>query len=237
LPNILKSKLILILFADDISIIVKDPNHIEYENELTLLLKIINEWFKANLLTLNLDKTCFVQFSTKNSSIMNMPFICSNNHITSSTDIKFLGLVIDGTLSWKWHIDRLMSKLDSASYAVRATHHMKPWVWSIFHIFTLLWPMVWFFGVTRLRLQKRLIRIITNFGSRDSCRELFKKLKFCPLYSQYILSLLLFVVKNNDLFLSNSESHTINTTNSNNLHYPSCNLTVFQKGTNYFCVK
>jgi hypothetical protein len=105
LPNILKSKSIPILFADDTSITVKTPNRIEYENELTVLLKTINEWFKANLLTLNLDKTCFVQFLTKNSNTMNMPFICSNNHITSSIDIKFLGLIIDSTLSWKEHID------------------------------------------------------------------------------------------------------------------------------------
>jgi hypothetical protein len=45
------------------------------------------------------------------------------------------------------------------------------------------------------------------------------------------------MVKNKDLFLSNSEIHTINTRKSNNLHYPSCNLTVFQKGTYYFGVK
>jgi hypothetical protein len=48
---------------------------------------------------------------------------------------------------------------------------------------------------------------------------MFKKLKVLPLCSQYILSLSLFVVKNKDLFLSNSEIHTINTRNSNNLHY------------------
>jgi hypothetical protein len=94
LPNILKSKSIPILFADDTSIIVKNPNRIEYENELTLLLKTINEWFKANLLILNLDKTCFVQFSTKNSNIMNKPFSCSNNHITSFLILNFLGWLL-----------------------------------------------------------------------------------------------------------------------------------------------
>jgi hypothetical protein len=30
------------------------------------------------------------------------------------------------------------------------------------------------------------------------------------------------MVKNKDLFVSNSEIHTINTRNSSNLHYPSC---------------
>jgi hypothetical protein len=48
------------------------------------------------------------------------------------------------------------------------------------------------------RLQKKVIRIITNITSRDSCREQFKKLKILPLQSQYILSLPLFVTNNND---------------------------------------
>jgi hypothetical protein len=42
-----------------------------------------------------------------------------------------------------------------------------------------------------------------------------------------------FVAKNNNLFLSNSEIHVINTrhnNNNNNLHYPSYNLTIFQRG-------
>jgi hypothetical protein len=90
LPNILKGKSIPILFADDTSIIVKNPNCIEYENELTLLLKTIIEWFKTNLLTLNLDKTCFVQFSTKNSNyshkVSHTPIcILNSTHLLGST--------------------------------------------------------------------------------------------------------------------------------------------------------
>jgi hypothetical protein len=50
------------------------------------------------------------------------------------------------------------------------------------------------------KTQKRRVRIITNSDNRDSCRELFKKLSILPLQSQYILSLLMFVVKNKDSF-------------------------------------
>ena len=51
--------------------------------------------------------------------------------------------------------------------------------------------------------------------------------------SQYILSLLVFVAKNRDLFLSNSEIHNINTRNNYNLHLPTTNLTLVQKGVLY----
>jgi len=59
------------------------------------------------------------------------------------------------------------------------------------------------------RLQKRIIRIIVGIRGRDSCREHFKKLKILPLQSQYILSLLLFIVDNGDYFKVNSEIQTL----------------------------
>ena len=47
------------------------------------------------------------------------------------------------------------------------------------------------------RIQKKEIRITEGCGNRVSCRNLFKKLQILPLTSQYMLSLLMFVVKKN----------------------------------------
>jgi hypothetical protein len=87
------------------------------------------------------------------------------------------------------------------------------------------------------RLQKRVIRIITNSRSRDSCRRQFKKLQILPLQSQYIFSLLLSVINSNDMFEHNCEVHTINTRNRTNLHLPRCRLTAVQKCTYYSGIK
>jgi len=48
-----------------------------------------------------------------------------------------------------------------------------------------------------------------------------------------IYSLLVFVNKNRQLFLSNSEIHELNTRYNQNLHLPSTNLTLVQKGVLY----
>jgi hypothetical protein len=69
-----------------------------------------------------------------------------------------------------------------------------------------------------------------NSNSKDSCRDLFKKLCILPLHSQYIFSILLFVVKNRGLFKTNSDVHKFNTRTSYDLHLPTAKLTVFQKG-------
>jgi hypothetical protein len=50
------------------------------------------------------------------------------------------------------------------------------------------------------KLQKRVVCIMTGQGTRASCRDLFKEMEILPLKSQYISSILLFVVKNKKTF-------------------------------------
>ena len=75
-----------------------------------------------------------------------------------------------------------------------------------FYIFSYSHP-----SSTIFRLQKRIIRIMVGIRSRDSCRDYFKRLKILPLQSQYLLSLLLFVVDNRDQFKANIKIHNFNT--------------------------
>jgi len=83
---------------------------------------------------------------------------------------------------------------------------------------------------TIFKLQKRVIRIMMNAGNRQSCRELFKKLNILPLHSQYILSLLLFVVKHISMFKRKSMICSINTRRCSDLYLPSVHLTKVQMG-------
>ena len=76
-----------------------------------------------------------------------------------------------------------------------------------------------------------------GYRSRVSCRSLFKTLGILPLTLQYILSLMLFVVKNKHFFILNSESHANDTRHLNNLYYPSANVTVYQKGAHYMGIR
>jgi len=57
--------------------------------------------------------------------------------------------------------------------------------------------------------------------------------KYFHFHLNIFLSLLVFVNKNRGLFLSNSEIHDMNTHFNYNLHLPSTNLTLVQKGVLY----
>ena len=87
------------------------------------------------------------------------------------------------------------------------------------------------------QLQKRVIRIITDSRPRDSCRQLFKQMGIPPLTSQYIFSLLLFVLNNRALFQMNSEIHNIKTRYSFNFHRPHVHLTTYNNGAYYTGIK
>jgi len=76
-----------------------------------------------------------------------------------------------------------------------------------------------------------------NVDSRTSCRSLFKQLGILPLQSQYIFSLMKFVTKNKELFVSNERVHNFPTRSHDALHLPNANLTVFQKRVYFSGVK
>jgi hypothetical protein len=72
------------------------------------------------LLTLNCNKTRFLQFLTKKKNEIKILIIASNSLIPNINSTKFLGLIIDNTLSWKDQIAELTTKLNKACYAIRA---------------------------------------------------------------------------------------------------------------------
>ena len=133
---------------------------------------------------------------------------------------KFLGLTRDGTLSWKGHILDLSTKLNKACYAIRtiksfmSLEALKTVYFSYFHPVMSYGVIFWSNSCASkdiFIIQKRITRILLNKSRRDSCRHLFKQLRILTLPSQYIYSLLTFVIKNGDLFSVNSEIHNIHT--------------------------
>jgi hypothetical protein len=86
-------------------------------------------------------------------------------------------------------------------------------------------------------LQKKAVRAVLGYGNTVSCRNIFKELGILLLASQYLFSLLLFILYNKPLFSSYIDSHTTATRQSQDLYSPQANLTVYQKGVYYAGVK
>jgi len=238
LPKIITKNNSIVIFADDTSLLITDSNKLDFNTSINQSLHNIISWFNSNLLVLNFNKTHYVEFTTKNYYAVKTKVIYDHINISNSTEIKFLGLITDETLSWNQHIDQITTKQYSACYALRNLKHIVPqstlrtiyyaYIHSILSYGIILWGRS--SNVSKLFiLQNRTIRIITNTGVRESCREAFKIMEIMT-YSQHIFSLILFAVKNKHLFTSNNEIHTYKTRNYLNFHLPTVNLTKFYKG-------
>jgi len=81
---------------------------------------------------------------------------------------------------------------------------------------------------------RKKIRIITNSTTRDSYRDLLKKIKILPLCSQYIYTISLYIVNNKHL---NTFSTKIRNFNTRYIHPPTSNLINFQKRAYYSGIK
>jgi len=89
-----------------------------FEKDINTVILQLNKWFNGNLLLLNLEKTYFLQFLTKNTNATDLNIPYKNKQISSIHSTKFLGLIIDNNLSWHSHIDQMIPKLNKASYYI-----------------------------------------------------------------------------------------------------------------------
>jgi hypothetical protein len=215
LPGIINDISKPTILADDTNIIITHSNLTDFKEEINIVVEKISNWFQNNF-----NKTYYMHFMTESNLAVDIHISHKVNPIINTYSTNFLGCTLDSTLPWKTHIDQLTSKLNSACYVIRSlksvisTMNLRTiyfsYVYSIITYGIIFWGNS-FDSYNIFKLQKRAVRIIMSVGNRISCHELFKKLNLLPMYSQYILSLLLFVVKNIDDFSMNFEVHIINT--------------------------
>jgi hypothetical protein len=101
------------------SLVITGTNPAQFSVEVNTVFNNVNEWFRSNLMFLHIEKTYFLQFRTKNSQKFDLNITLAEEHITNTTNIKFLGLIVDENLSWKCHIEQALIKLSSACYAMK----------------------------------------------------------------------------------------------------------------------
>ena len=231
----IKHKVLHILFADDTSILIISPNNIQFQNDFNVVFRQLNKWFDVNLLSLNFDQTCFIQFTNKSRCTSDIQITYKGKQICTVIETKFLGKFINNTLSLKKHIECSKSKQSSACYALRS---VKPYVslntpkiiyYSSFH--SVMTYGLLFLGhssnsIKIFWLKKKLIRIVMGFEIATLVEYCFFNLEILPLSSQYTLSLLLFMIRNRNQFLVNSEVNHTDSKQHSNFHQPFMNLTI-----------
>ena len=178
----------MILFADDTNIFVKAKSKQEVYNKANRILKQLSKYTMLNKLHINLEKSCFMDFSkaTTNTILDDedyQPIIIGTTEISKVSETKFLGVTIDDRLSWNAHIKALSKKLASCTGSINqiATYIPENLFMNLYHT---LFESYLTYGITvwgsmsdtklkRLFIaQKKIVRVL--FGDREKFIDKFK---------------------------------------------------------------
>ena len=103
------------LFADDTNIYYESNSLIELERTVNKELRKLYLWLNVYRLSLNIDKTNFIIFHHFNKpSKHNVTLKINKKAINEKESIKYLGVIIDSSLSWKHHIIKLTKTIPRA---------------------------------------------------------------------------------------------------------------------------
>ena len=230
-----------ILFADDTSITLSHQNITSLIDTMNKELHNVVIWLQCNKLSLNLEKTKCVLFKThaKKIGIDIPPIIMDGRIISQVSNINFLGIKINESLSWKPHIDDLCTRLSRTTGVLRRLNFILPRHVLISLYNTLVLPhltyccMLWGNGFkTHLHklflTQKRAIRSVCNAHFNSHTNRLFldcKILKICDLVLLYTYIFMYNYHSNslpnifNNLFSTNASYHSYFTRHSADLHH------------------
>ena len=99
------------MFADDTNLFFSESSH-EKVFQANEELKSIDNWLTANKLSLNVNKTNYIVFRTPNSKLPGQHALqLRNRKIKRVVSVKFLGVIVHKHLSWKPHMEVLLSKI------------------------------------------------------------------------------------------------------------------------------
>jgi len=112
------------MFADDTNLFITGQNMTQLENTLNEELDKVNEWFRANLLSLNISKTSYIIFGNKKNVDVHIRF--GSTEINRVDQTKFLGVIISSNLKWNKHIEVVHSKASKSIGILCKVRHLLP---------------------------------------------------------------------------------------------------------------
>lgn len=235
----------MVQFADDTSLVFSLQRTCNPSPVLFDTLNTLENWFSANNLVLNVNKTQLMQFSYTNSHERRL-FADGDLEIPAADSALFLGVHLDSRLDWRVHVDNLAGMLAKYSYALKvlALNISEQASLIAYHAYVhsrIRYGII-FWGnsceVSRiLVLQKRCLRSVFNLGGRDSCRRLFRSTRILTVPSAYIFEAAVFIKTNPDLFIEQSRAHLHDTRGKSDLICRKPNFTYIQKNTHCSIIK
>jgi hypothetical protein len=185
------SKLLhFILFADDTNILCYNQCLSTLLNIVNTELERLNQWFISNKLSVNVKKTSYMLFGRKKvDTVANVSSVILNNCVLERVvSTKFLGVIVDDKLNWNEHISYVSLKISQILGAFRKLKYKLPVAMLRVLYNALIYPHLSYCNIvwgctllsnldTILKLQKKVVRLISNSPPRAHANILFRGLR------------------------------------------------------------
>lgn len=243
LPNIF-SNLKSILFADDSTLYLTGDNITEMINTANNDLQTLYTWCLSNRLTINSDKTFYMIFTNKSYDNL-PPLIYHEDQIKKTNNHTLLGITYDNNMTFKTHISNLVLKLSRIVSLIYRVKDLMPTYLrkTLYNVLVLphyqycspIWCSTYPTHLLPLfRLQKKIIRIITNSDYFDHTQPLFKQNNILKLFDINRLQIATYMYKSlhNNTTLRQPQ-HNYPTRTRDKLVIPNHNLTLYKHSLAY----
>ena len=188
------------LFADD-TIVFNTGNNIDtLINSTNAELTKLNDWTRANKLTIHPGKTKLLIVSNRIPSNSNFNIRFLDTEVHQSNCCKYLGVHLDNKLSFKDHIKYINGKISRHTGILYKIRDNLPLKTRLNYYYAFIYPylsyniIIWGSAypthlLPLITQQKRTIRTITNSAYRDHTGPLFRRLKLLKLKDIYYFHL------------------------------------------------
>ena len=244
-----------ILFADDTNVLFHSKSLTNLEDIVNTELKRLADWFNANKLSLNIKKTKFMLFHTKQRTKHIGDFsICINHEkIDRVEKIRFLGLTLQENISWDEHCNLVTNKISSVVgilYKIRIFLPIK----TLLQIYNSLILPHLYYGIlawggapcttlTKIEtIQKRAMRVINGSPYNSHTSPIFAKFNCLKLEDIFKLQCNKLVLKSflgiipqyhKDQLCTNAQKYARETRQKLNIHINATTKTLDKQRINY----
>jgi len=177
-----------IMYADDTTLLstLSTANQIVLHNSEKNIndeLEKISNWLKINKLSLNVAKTKYIVFQTRNKYIPDMQLYIDGQRLEQVDSFDFLGISIDKYLTWNDHIHKTQKKIAKTLGIMNRIKSFLPSETlltiynSLISSHLLYGILLWGTKCTKLfKLQKRAVRIITKSKYNSHTDPIFRNI-------------------------------------------------------------
>jgi hypothetical protein len=223
----------LYLFADDTTVFHSDSDFQKLITVLNFELNKLNMWFKANKLSVNVQKTKYILFGFKTAPVSDSYSLMLDSYTLERVNsIKFLGVYIDEKLTWSFHINHVCSKIARGLGILGRLRHIFPLTILSTLYYSLIYPYICYCCIlwggaysnvlnAVVILQNKAIRLLTNSPYRSSASPLYGQLKMLKVSDVYKNQVLLFMHGVKNTYLPRT-CYSFFTVSPSSTHYTRC---------------